>query len=268
LDETIQFLIRHGYTLLFAWVLIEQMGLPIPAVPLLLAAGGLAGSGRMNLPAAMGAAMIAVIAADLFWYYLGRYRGGRVLKLLCKISLEPDSCVRRTENVFTRHGARSLVIAKFVPGLNTAAPSLAGIFRMPMARFLAFDFVGGFFWVAAFTGLGYLFSDQLESIAARASRWGGGAIVALAAGLALYVFWRYLQRRRFLHRLRTARMTPQELMEKLAAGSDLMIIDLRQPLDIETQPYMIPGALHMAVEELERRHGEIPRDRDIVLYCS
>ena len=120
MDETIQFLIRHGYSLLFAWVLIEQLGLPIPAVPLLLAAGGLAGSGRMNLPAAMGAAMIAVIAADLFWYYLGRYRGGRVLKLLCKISLEPDSCVRRTENIFTRHGARSLLVAKFVPGLNTA----------------------------------------------------------------------------------------------------------------------------------------------------
>jgi membrane protein DedA with SNARE-associated domain len=267
-DEAVQFLIRHGYALLFGWVLIEQMGLPIPAVPLLLAAGGLAGSGRMNLPAAMGAAMIAVIAADLFWYYLGRYRGGRVLKLLCKISLEPDSCVRRTENVFTRHGARSLLVAKFVPGLNTAAPSLAGIFRMPMPRFLIFDFLGGFFWVAAFTGLGYLFSDQLERVAAHASRWGGGLIAALAGSLAGYILWRYIQRRRFLYRLRTARITPRELMEKLSAGSDMMIVDLRQPLDIEIQPYLIPGALRMAVEELENRHQEIPRDRDIVLYCS
>jgi membrane protein DedA with SNARE-associated domain len=268
LDETIQFLIRHGYALLFGWVLIEQMGLPIPAVPLLLAAGGLAGTGRMSLALAMTAAMVAVIAADLFWYYLGRYRGGRMLKLLCKISLEPDSCVRRTENVFTRHGARSLLVAKFVPGLNTAAPSLAGIFRMPMARFLIFDFLGGLFWVAAFTGLGYLFSDQLEGIAAQVSRVGGGAIVGLVTVLALYILWRYLKRRRFLSQLHTARITPQELMEKLAAGSDMMIIDLRQPLDIEAQPYAIPGALRMAVDELENRHREIPRDRDIVLYCS
>ncbi len=107
MNEPIEFLIQHGYVLLFAWVLIEQMGLPVPAVPLLIAAGALAGSGKINLAVAMGAAVIAVLLADVFWYYLGRYRGGRVLKLLCRISLEPDSCVRRTENVFARHGAHS-----------------------------------------------------------------------------------------------------------------------------------------------------------------
>jgi membrane protein DedA with SNARE-associated domain len=154
LNEPIQFLLQHGYVLLFAWVLIEQMGLPVPAVPLLIAAGALAGSGRINLTVAMGLAIIAVLLADVFWYYLGRYRGGRVLKLLCRISLEPDSCVRRTEDVFARHGAHSLLIAKFVPGLNTAAPTLAGIFRMPLARFMVFDGLGAFFWVSTFAGLG------------------------------------------------------------------------------------------------------------------
>ncbi len=268
LKEAGEFLIKHGYALLFGWVLVEQMGLPIPAIPLLLAAGALAGSGKIHLALAVSLAIIAVILADLFWYSLGRYRGGRILRLLCRISLEPDSCVRRTENLFVRYGARSLLVAKFVPGLNTAAPSLAGIFRMPVPRFILFDSLGGFFWVATFTCLGFIFSDQLEQIAANALRWGGWLVVVLGASLPAYVLWKYIQRWRFLHRLRIARISPKELMDKLTAGENISIVDLRQPIDVEVFPKMIPGALRIAMEEIEDRHGEIPRDRDIVLYCS
>ncbi len=238
LEQAADFLIRHGYALLFGWVLLEQMGLPIPAVPLLIAAGALAGAGKMNLTFAVALAFIAVILADLFWYSLGRYRGGGILKLLCRISLEPDSCVRRTENLFVRHGVHSLLVAKFVPGLNTAAPSLAGIFRMPVRRFMIFDSLGGFFWIVTFRSL------------------------------AAYVLWKFFQRRRFLRRLRIARITPKELMDKLTAGENISIVDLRQPIDIEAFPQMIPGALRIAMEEIEDRHGDIPRDRDVVLYCS
>jgi membrane protein DedA with SNARE-associated domain len=266
--EVIQFLIQYGYALLFGWVLVEQMGLPIPAVPLLLAAGALGGLGRMDLALAVSLALIAVILADVFWYCLGRYRGGRILRMLCRISLEPDSCVRRTENVFLRHGAHSLLIAKFVPGLNTAAPSLAGVFRMPLPRFMLFDFLGGLFWVATFTGLGFIFSDQLEQIAAYSLRWGGWLVAVLVGSLAAYILWKYVQRQRFLHRLRIARISPKELLEKLTAGEDVLIVDLRQPLDVEAFPQMIPGALRMALEEVEERHREIPRDRDVILYCS
>jgi membrane protein DedA with SNARE-associated domain len=268
LKEAVEFLIKHGYSLLFAWVLLEQMGLPIPAIPLLLAAGALAGSGKMDLTLAASLALVAVILADLFWYSLGRYRGGRILKLLCRISLEPDSCVRRTENLFVRHGARSLLVAKFVPGLNTAAPSLAGIFRMPLRRFLIFDSLGGFFWIATFMGLGFIFSNQLEQIAAHSLRWGGWLVAVLAGSLAAYILWKYIQRRRFLRRLRIARISPKELMDKLTAGDEISIVDLRQPIDVEAFPQTIPGALRMAMEEIENRHGEIPRDRDVVLYCS
>ena len=268
MNETIQFLIDYGYVLLFAWVLIEQMGLPLPAVPLLLAAGALAGAGKMNLPFAMGVALVAVVLADLFWYYLGRYRGGRVLKILCRISLEPDSCVRRTEEVFARHGAHSLLVAKFIPGLNTAAPTLAGIFRMRMPRFIVFDCLGGLLWVATFAGLGYIFSDQLEWIAAYFLRWGSWLVMALLVSLAVYILWKYVERQRFLRRLRIARISPQELMDKLSAGGEVMVVDLRQALDIEAVPHRIPGALRMALNEVEERHQEIPRDRDIVLYCS
>jgi membrane protein DedA with SNARE-associated domain len=268
MNESIQFLIEHGYALLFAWVLIEQLGLPIPALPLLLAAGALAGSGRMSLTLAVSLALLAVIAADIFWYGLGRYRGARILKFLCRITLEPDSCVRRTENVFLRHGAHSLLVAKFVPGLNTAAPSLAGVFRMPVPSFVLFDSLGAFFWVVTFIGVGFVLSEELERVATYSTRWGAWLLVVLAAGLAAYILWKYVQRRRFLYQLRTARITPEELMKKLSNGDDVLIVDLRQPLDVQTFPHTLPGALRIAMEELEERHGEIPRDREVVLYCS
>ena len=265
LEQAADFLIRHGYAVLFGWVLLEQMGLPIPAAPLLIAAGALARAGKMNLTFALALALIAVILADLFWYSLGRYRGGRILKLLCRISLEPDSCVRRTENLFVRHGVHSLLVAKFVPGLNTAAPSLAGIFRMPVRRFMIFDSLGALLWVVSVTSLGLIFSDQLEQIALR---WSGWLVAVLAGSLAAYVLWKFIQRRRFIRRLRIARITPKELMDKLRAGETISIVDLRQPMDIEAFPQTIPGALRIAMEEIEDRHGEIPRDRDVVLYCS
>jgi membrane protein DedA with SNARE-associated domain len=265
LGQAADFLIRHGYAVLFGWVLLEQMGLPIPSVPLLIAAGALARAGRMNLMFAVALAFGAIILADLFWYSLGRYRGGRILKLLCRISLEPDSCVRRTENLFVRHGVLALLVAKFVPGLNTAAPSLAGIFRMPARRFMVFDALGAVFWVVTVTSLGLILGDQLEEIALR---WGGWLVAVLAGGLAVYILWKFIQRRRFIRRLRMARITPMELMDKLTAGETVSIVDLRQPIDIEAFPQMIPGALRIGMEEIEDRHGEIPRDRDVVLYCS
>ncbi|HEX7229748.1 MAG TPA: VTT domain-containing protein, partial [Candidatus Binatia bacterium] len=206
-----------------------------------------------------------IILADPFWYSLGRYRGGRILKLLCRISLEPDSCVRRTENLFVRRGVHSLLVAKFVPGLNTAAPSLAGVFRMPVRRFIIFDCFGALLWVVTVASLGLILSDQLEEIALR---WGGWLVAVLAGSLATYVLWKFIQRQRFIRRLRIARITPKELMEKLTAGENISIVDLRQPMDVEAFPQIIPGALRIAMEEIEERHREIPRDRDVVLYCS
>ena len=156
------------WLVLFGWVLLEQMGLPIPAAPLLIATGALARAGKMNLTFAVALAFIAVILADLFWYSLGRYRGGRILKLLCRISLEPDSCVRRTENLVVRRGVHSLLVAKFVPGLNTAAPSLAGVFRMPVRRFIIFDCLGALLWVATVTIRSRICSLQYPKYSQRA----------------------------------------------------------------------------------------------------
>ena len=268
MDETFQFLIRHGYSVLFLWVLAEQLGLPLPATPLLLAAGALAGAGQMNLWLALALAVLACMLGDVSWYQFGRLRGGKVLNLLCRISLEPDSCVRKTENAFVRHGSRSLLIAKFVPGLNTMAPPLAGIIGMRLGRFLIFDALGTLLYIGTFIGLGFVFSNQLEQVASRVASLGFSLLVILAGGLAAYIFWKYIQRRRFIRSLRIARITPEELRRKIEAGEEVVVVDLRGTLDFEAEPQTIPGAIRLAPDKVEEGHNQIPRDREIVLFCT
>jgi len=254
--------------MLFAWVAAEQIGFPVPAIPLLLAAGALAGAGKLNLELVIGTAVLASILSDMAWYEVGRRKGMKVLNLLCRMSLEPDSCVRRTEDIFASHGVRSLLVAKFVPGLTTAAPPLAGIFRMRRSRFVFFDAVGAAIWAGAFAGLGWLFSDRLERLAVQAARLGTWVLVILLTSLAAYVLWKYVHRQLFLRRLRIARITPEELKQKLDAGEDVMIVDLRHSMDFEAEPHVIPGAMRVSADDLEGRHHEIPRDRDVILYCT
>ena len=268
MDETFQFLIRHGYSVLFIWVLAEQLGLPLPATPLLLAAGALAGQGQMNIALAISLAVLASMLGDLSWFQFGRLRGGKVLNLLCKISLEPDSCVRKTEGAFVRHGARSLLIAKFVPGLNTMAPPLAGIIGMRLWRFLVFDGLGALLYIGTFTGLGYIFSNQLELIAARIASLGFSVLAIAVSGLAVYIAWKYVQRRRFIRSLRIARITPEELNRKISEGEEVVIVDLRNSIDFGAEPKTIPGAIRLAPEKVEDGHSLIPRDREIILFCT
>lgn len=268
MNEAVEFLLRHGYVVLFLFVFAEQIGLPLPALPVLLAMGALAGAGEMSYALALATAIAASVASDLIWYSLGRSRGSSILNLLCRIALEPDSCVRRTEETFARHGARSLLYAKFVPGLNTAAPPLAGLFRMKLRRFLAFDALGALLYLGAFSLLGLVFSEQLERAATVALQLGGWLVVLLVGGLAGYIAWKYVERQRFLRRLRIARISPEELHQKIDAGEDVVIVDLRHSLDFEAEAATLPGALHIPPDELERRHEEIPRDRDVILYCT
>lgn len=268
MSETLEFVVRHGYLVLFAWMAAEQLGLPIPAIPLLLAAGALAGSGRLSLSLVLLVSVVASLLADTLWYELGRRKGVRVLNFLCRVSLEPDSCVRRTEQAFGRYGARSLLVSKFVPGLSTAAPPLAGIFGMRLPRFLVCAGLGALLYAAAFAGLGYLFSHQLEKLASGALLLGEWLVLLLASALAAFILGKLWQRRRFLHRLRVSRITPEELKERLDRGEEIVVVDLRHALDRDAEPHHIPGALHLLPEEIDSRHAEIPRDRDVVLYCT
>jgi membrane protein DedA with SNARE-associated domain len=250
------------------WVFAEQLGVPLPATPFLLAAGALAGSGQMNLALSVALAVVAALLGDSIWFEFGRRRGGRVLNLLCKISLEPDSCVRKTEMAFAQRGARSLLVAKFVPGLNTMAPPLAGIIGMRPARFVLFDALGALLYVGTFVGLGFIFSNQLEQLVSRVASLGFSFLVIVVAGFAAYIGWKYIQRRRFIRSLRIARITPDELRKKIEAGEDVVVVDLRGSLDFEAAPQTIPGAIRLAAEQLDADHTEIPRGREIVLFCT
>ncbi|MHB8755577.1 MAG: VTT domain-containing protein [Candidatus Acidiferrales bacterium] len=262
------FLVNHGYIVLFVWVLLEQAGLPIPSIPLLLAAGALAGAGKLNLSLCLLVPFIASSISDFCWYEIGKRRGGSVLNLICRISLEPDSCARRTEDLYARLGAKSLLIAKFIPGLSSVAPPIAGMFRMKLSRFLVYDWLGGLLWSATFTGLGFVFSTQLEQIAKYALRLGEMLVFLLVTALALYLLYKYIQRRRFLRDLRIARITPTELKRMIDAGENVQIVDLRHSVEFEADPLTIPGALRLDPTEIEKRQQEIPRDRDVVLYCT
>lgn len=265
---TLEFLLRHGYVVLLAWVFGEQLGLPIPSIPMLLAAGALAGTSKISFWAALAIAIVAATAADLVWFQLGRVKGIRVLQWLCKVSLEPDSCVRRTEGVFSKQGARSLLFAKFLPGLNTIAPPMAGIIRMNPWRFLLYDGLGSVVWAGSFLGLGFVFSEQIELVAERAVSLGSGLLVLVIGSLGGYIAWKYIARERFIRELRVSRMTVDELKQKMDAGEDLVIVDLRHVLDFETDPETIPGAFRMDSKELQEQRDRLPRDREIVLYCT
>ena len=268
MHRTLEFLLHHGYVLLLGWVFAEQVGLPLPSMPLLLAAGALAGTGNLSFFASLFYVMLAAVTADSFWYLLGRRKGIKVLQLLCKISLEPDSCVRRTEGVFSKQGARSLLLAKFVPGLGTVAPPLAGIFHMRPQRFLLFDAMGSLLWGGTFLGLGYVFSGQLDWVAEHLASLGGWLLVLVLGALASYIAYKFAARQRFLRDLRISRITVEELKEKLDSGEELVIVDLRHSVDFEADPETIPGAFRMDSKELEEKNDPLPRDREIILYCT
>ncbi len=264
----LEFLFRHGYLVLLAWVFSEQAGLPIPSIPLLLAAGALAGAGRLNFFLCLLACVFAAMVADTIWYELGRRNGIKILQLLCRISLEPDSCVRRTEGLFEKQGARSLLFAKFLPGLNTVATPLAGIFQMKFRKFLLFDAMGSLLWAGTFLGAGYIFSGQIEKIAEQAERLGGGLFVLLVGGLACYIAYKFAARQKFLRDLRVSRISVDDLKKKIDEGEELTIFDLRHSLDFEADPETIPGAYRMDSSELQEKGESLPPGREVILYCT
>ncbi len=268
MHEITEFLVNHGGPVLFGVVLLEQIGLPLPAAPWLVAAGALCADGRLNSLTVVLLTVLACLIADFIWFYLGRLRGDRVLNLLCRISLEPDSCVRRTQNVFTRYGMRGVLVAKFVPGVSTLAPPLAGMSGVSSGRFLLFDGAGSFLYVGAFILLGALFSSQLEQVLSALAGLGKGALGLVAALVAAYIGYKYYQRRRLLHELRVARITAEELRKKQEAGEPLLILDVRSTAELDRDRTMIQGALHITIDDVERRRHEFPADRDIVFYCA
>jgi membrane protein DedA with SNARE-associated domain len=268
MTETSQFLVNHGLPLVFGAVFLEQMGLPLPAPPWLLAAGALSATAKFSLFSAIAVTVVACLLADAIWFYLGRLRGAQVLGVLCRISLEPDSCVRRTQNLFTRYGLKGVVAAKFLPGMSTIAPPLAGMSGVGAGRFLVFDGLGSLLYGSCFILLGFSFSAQIERIASGLASVGGSALSLMVGAIVLYIAYKYWQRQRLLRELRMARITADELRQKVEAGEDPVILDLRSIAELQQDPSVIQGAIHTSLDDIEKRHHEFPHDRDIVVYCS
>jgi len=259
---------RYSVVIVPALAIFEQVGIPLPAVPALLATGALAASGRVSIALVIGAIVVVTLPVDLVWYELGRRRGSRVLSGLCRLTLEPDVCIRRTENLFLRFGVRTLLVSKFLPGMTTVLPPLAGVFGVSRLQFALYDVAGSVLWAGVWMGLGFVFSDAIEQVILRVAGLGRSAGLVVAAALILYILVKYLRRQLFLRRLRMAQIPPEELRRKIDAGEDVTVIDLRNALDVTATPYAIPGSRWIPAELLDDNLADIPRDRELVLYCS
>jgi membrane protein DedA with SNARE-associated domain/rhodanese-related sulfurtransferase len=269
----IEFFVGHAYAILFVWVLVEQLGLPIPSIPLLLTAGTLSATHRVSFATSLIAVLMACIISDSSWYALGRRYGARVIRLLCKMSLEASTCVSKTESYFTRRGGETLLFAKFIPGLSTVSAPIAGQTGMPYSRFLLYDLSGAMLWSLSFLLAGRFFGDLAKRSTAffgLLSHFAAAVFIIMVAGFFIY---RVVKQRRFLAQVRELRLEPAELKAMLDEASvdgslQPYIVDLRHPLDYLPDPRVLPGAVRIGPAELAARAEHIPRDRDVILYCT
>jgi membrane protein DedA with SNARE-associated domain/rhodanese-related sulfurtransferase len=269
----IEFFVGHAYAILFLWVLVEQLGFPVPSIPLLLTAGTLSATHRVNFPSALMAVVAACVVSDSTWYALGRRYGSRVIHLLCKLSLEASTCVARTEGYFTRRGAETLLFAKFIPGLSTVSAPIAGQTGMPYSRFLLYDLSGTLLWSLSFLFAGRFFGDVAKRSQGFFAFLSHFAVAVFALMVVAFFLWRVIKNRRFLASVRELRLDPEDLKsmmdEATVAGEPQpYIVDLRHPLDYLPDPRVLPGAVRIGPAELARHAERIPRDRDIILYCT
>jgi membrane protein DedA with SNARE-associated domain/rhodanese-related sulfurtransferase len=261
-------LIHIGLWLIFLNVLIEQLGVPLPAFPTLVAAGALITQGSLALVPTFAVAFVASTIADIAWFIAGRFYGSAVMRLLCRVSLAPDTCVRQTEDRFGRLGGFTLVIAKFVPGLATVATPVAGALRLGWGPFLLLSSTGTVLWVGAALAAGALMHDQIDALFGQLRSWGPIAALVIAALFAAYAGAKWMQRRRFMKRLRVARIAVDELRHLIDEGREPLIVDVRSKVAKSVDPRIIPGAILLDMTEAQAEVASYPGDRDIVFYCT
>jgi membrane protein DedA with SNARE-associated domain len=260
--------IHYGVAVVFLNVFLEQIGAPIPAIPTLIVAGALTRNGQMSSGHTLIAALVACLIADYAWFLLGRRFGYRVLQTLCRVSLSPDSCVRETESRFEAWGLKSLLIAKFIPGFSTVAPPLAGAGRRSTAAFLIYDAIGSLIWAGAAVAVGRAFHKAIGRALDHLENLGGWALIIVSIALALFVFIKWMERRRFLNRLRVARITVDDLKEMFDRGEFPVVMDVRTPGGRKRNPLRIPEAIVASATDLDTVVAGISPTEEIVLYCT
>jgi len=268
MTEITELLARHGIVLVFVNVLLAQAGMPLPAVPMLIVAGALVAQGEFALAPLLLAAVAASLMGDIPWYFAGRRYGYRILGTLCRVAIEPDSCVKQTENIFVRWGGRSLMAAKFIPGFATVAPPLAGTMRLPFRRFVLYSAAGALAWAAAPVAAGAFFHAEVEWLLARLETMGAGALAVVGAALAVYLGAKAIERYLLLRFMRMVRIGADELHRLLQEDVKPVILDVRSALARSLDPRHIPGALAVDMAAPELHLDRVPPDRDVVVYCS
>jgi len=266
--ETVKALLHlltsHPYAILLASALLERIGLPLFLSPVLVGAGALAAAGQMRLDIGFWIALLACVIGDVLWFELGRKRGDSVLSTLCRISFEPDTCVRRSKVFLEKGTSRTIFFAKWLPGVSHIIPAVAGLAGVSRRQFMVANTVGTAVFVLSLMLAGYLPVEHMSVV----PRVGS---VVFEAGLALIVtnvVVKYIQRRRFFRELYKSRITPQDLREMIDAGVKVVIVDLRHPLDSVADPRVIPGAIRMLPDDVTEKASALPAEEDIVLYCT
>lgn len=258
----VHLVVVYGVPLIFLNVFLEQIGAPVPAAPTLIIAGALSREGRMSSTHVLIAAVLASLLADWVWFLLGRHYGYRILRLLCRISLSPDSCVRDTEAKFERWGLKSLLIAKFIPGFSTVAPPLAGAARRSTFAFLIYDGIGAILWAGSAVAAGRAFHHAIDRVLTALEDLGWWAVVIVALTVALLILFKWAQRRGFYKQLRMARVSVDELKEMFDRGEEPLVVDARSASARHRDPRRIPRAVDLD------GFDDISADRQIIVYCT
>lgn len=263
------YLLHTTYPILFLSVLASQLCIPVPAILFLMAAGAIAGSGQLSFPMVLLVSILGCLIGDMVWFEAGRLRGKQVLRLLCALASDPSLCIRKSRKSFARRGLPILLVAKFIPGLDSIMPPLAGISEASWSSFLIYDFGGAGLWSGAYIGAGFLFAKQLDEVARYTSILANALILVLGLPLLFFFIWKMVQLVRMIRKLRPLYITPQQLKGRLDAGEKIGVIDLLRFEDDPQDAVGIPGAIRADPGEMRRkRHIVMPKGLDMVLYCN
>ena len=265
MDDFAVLVSRYGLAAIFLFTFLENVGLPIPAIPVLMLAGAYASTRHATLLMVLVAAVAGALLADGIWYFVGRWRGKRVLDHLCRVSFNPDACLERAVDGFHRRKSATILFANFLPGVNTIMPPLAGVAAMPFFLFLLLDFAGSLLWAGAAVALGFVFGERVAETARGVQGMMGQLLMA---GIAVTIAWRAGYRFWLVKRYGGNRVDPDEVHRRMRDGEDLLVIDLRRDDDFDASDRMIAGAARLRPASFHRHAMHLPRDRDLVFYCT
>ena len=267
MNHLIMLLQQYGLGLIFINVLLLQAGLPVPAYPTLIVAGAYAAMGGSPLWELVAVGVAAAVIADTGWYLAGRRFGTAILRTLCRVSLSPDACVRQTESIFERFGARSMLFAKFIPGFASVATGLAGAVRMRYGVFVFFDALGAGLWVGVGVAIGFLFRNAIDQAMNTLKELGKYGLMLVIAAFIVWVLIKWYRRVMFARQLRMDRVSVDELQALMSDDKVNAIVDVRSPM-MQESTGRIPGSRTVDMARIAESFKGVPVDGEVIVYCA